>query len=78
MNTNALQRRKERIDRGIKIRTDGLYALMSWREMAYVAAPRVLPVVLCLVLPLLLPWSWMPWSATSGGSTATNCARACL
>ena len=55
MNTNAKQRRKERIDRGIKIRTDGLYALMSWREMAYLIAPRFVLIAGLLLLPQVMP-----------------------
>ncbi len=48
-------RRKERIDRGIKVRSDGLYALMSWREMAYLIAPRFILIAGLLALPLLMP-----------------------
>ncbi len=48
-------KRKERIDRGIKVRSDGLYALMSWREMAYLIAPRFLLIAGLLALPLLMP-----------------------
>ena len=55
MNTTAQQRRKERIDRGIKIRTDGLYALMSWREMAYLTAPRLILIAGLLILPQVMP-----------------------
>ena len=47
--------RKERIDRGIKVRSDGLYALMSWREMAYLALPRLILIAGMLSLPLLMP-----------------------
>jgi branched-chain amino acid transport system permease protein len=32
---NNGQDRKERIDRGIKVRSDGLYAVSSLREMLY-------------------------------------------
>jgi branched-chain amino acid transport system permease protein len=53
-----LQRRKERIDRGIKARAEDVYALSSWREMFYLAAPRLLPVAGCLILPLLLNAYW--------------------
>ena len=48
-------RRKERIDRGIKVRSDGLYALLSWREMAYLIAPRFILIAGLLALPLLMP-----------------------
>jgi branched-chain amino acid transport system permease protein len=55
VNTATTQRRKERIDRGIKVRTDGLYALMSWRELAYLIAPRLVLIGGLLLLPLVLP-----------------------
>jgi branched-chain amino acid transport system permease protein len=48
-----VEKRKERIDRGIKVRSEGVFALCSWREMLYLAAPRVLPVAACLLLPLV-------------------------
>jgi len=52
---NKTQRRKERIDRGIKVRTDGIYALMSIRELSYLAMPRLVLILGMLLLPLLLP-----------------------
>lgn len=55
MNPNNSQRRRERIDRGIKARTDGLYALMSWRELGYLALPRLLLIFGLLLLPLAVP-----------------------
>ena len=55
MKAAAPQRRKERIDRGIKVRTEGIYALMSWRELAYLAAPRLVLIVGLLSLPLVVP-----------------------
>ena len=44
--------RKERLDRGIKVRSEDIFALSSWREMLYLSIPRVLPfvVVLCFIL----------------------------
>jgi branched-chain amino acid transport system permease protein len=53
-----LKKRKERIDRGIKVRTSDIFALSSWREMLYLASPRLLPVIGCLVLPLVLGVYW--------------------
>lgn len=47
-------RRKERLDRGIKVRTDGVYAIASWKEIAYLLAPRVLLIGGLLLAPLLL------------------------
>jgi branched-chain amino acid transport system permease protein len=49
------QRRKERIDRGIKVRTDGLYAVMSWRELTYLTLPRMVLIVGMLILPFVMP-----------------------
>jgi branched-chain amino acid transport system permease protein len=52
---NTEQRRKERIDRGIKVRTDGLYAVMSWRELSYLTLPRMVLIVGMLILPFVMP-----------------------
>jgi branched-chain amino acid transport system permease protein len=53
-----LERRKERIDRGIKARSGDVFALSSWREMLYLSAPRLVPVVGFLLLPLVLGDYW--------------------
>ncbi|HSO19108.1 MAG TPA: hypothetical protein VLT88_06605, partial [Desulfosarcina sp.] len=55
MKTGTVERRRERIDRGIKVRTDGLYALMSWRELAYLIAPRLILIAGLLLLPAAMP-----------------------
>ena len=47
-------RRKERLDRGIKVRSDGVYAISSWLEMSYLVAPRLLFIVGLLVAPIFL------------------------
>lgn len=49
MSTRKL--RKRRVDRGIHVRTRGLYALSSYREMAYLLAPRLFLLVGLLGLP---------------------------
>jgi branched-chain amino acid transport system permease protein len=49
------QRRRERIDRGIKVRSDGIYALMSHRELSYLILPRLVLICGLLILPLALP-----------------------
>ena len=49
------QRRKERLDRGINVRSEGLYALMSWRELSYLFLPRFILIAGILILPLLMP-----------------------
>lgn len=45
--------RKERLDRGIKARCEDIYALSSYREILYLLLPRILPVTLLLLFPLL-------------------------
>ncbi|MGD9175515.1 MAG: branched-chain amino acid ABC transporter permease, partial [Desulfobacterales bacterium] len=55
MNVSKEQRRKERLDRGIKVRSEGIYALMSWRELSYLFLPRVALIGGLLVLPLVMP-----------------------
>ena len=52
---NTEQARKERLDRGIKVRTDGIYSLMSWRELSYLTLPRMVLIVGMLILPLVMP-----------------------
>jgi branched-chain amino acid transport system permease protein len=49
------QRRKERLDRGIKVRSEGIYALMSWRELSYLFLPRFVLIFGMLMLPLVMP-----------------------
>lgn len=53
-----MKKRRERIDRGIKVRSEDIYALCSWREMLYLAGPRVLPAAVFLLLPLFLGVYW--------------------
>lgn len=54
-----MARRRERIDRGVKVRSETLYALSSWQEITYLAAPRLLLAGGFLLLPLLLhPWPY--------------------
>jgi len=49
------QHRKERIDRGIKIRSDSIYAMMSHRELSYLTLPRLILIVGMLLIPLVVP-----------------------
>jgi len=53
-----VKKRRERIDRGIKARSEDVYALCSWREMLYLAGPRLLPAAAFLLLPLFLGVYW--------------------
>ena len=55
MKASTEQRRKERLDRGIKVRSEGLYALMSWRELSYLFLPRLVLIAGILILPLVMP-----------------------
>ena len=55
MKESSEPRRKERLDRGIKVRSEGLYALMSWRELTYLFLPRLVLIGGILVLPMVMP-----------------------
>ena len=52
------ERRRERVDRGIKVRTEDIYALLSWREICYLMVPRAALVIGMLVVPALLSELW--------------------
>jgi branched-chain amino acid transport system permease protein len=52
------ERRRERLDRGIKVRSDGFYALLSWREISYLLVPRAALVIGLLGMPVFLPEHW--------------------
>ncbi len=45
--------RKERLDRGIKVRTEGIYAISHWQEILYLLFPRLLLICGMLLLPVL-------------------------
>ena len=51
----ARDKRKERLDRGLKVRTEGIYTLSSWREITYLLAPRLILIVGLLIIPFLMP-----------------------
>lgn len=50
--------RKERLDRGIKARSDSIFALSSYREALYLVFPRALVIIGLLILPLVLDEYW--------------------
>ncbi len=52
---NNLERRKERLDRGIKVRSEGIYAISSLEEISYLLIPRLILIVGLLLLPVLIP-----------------------
>lgn len=47
-------KRRERLDRGIKVRTEGIYAISSWQEITYLVAPRTILILGLLILPIAL------------------------
>jgi branched-chain amino acid transport system permease protein len=53
-----VKQRRERIDRGIKVRAEDIFALCSWREMLYLSAPRLIPILGFILLPLVLGDYW--------------------
>ncbi len=58
--------RRKRLDRGIKVRTETLYALSTWREMAYLIVPRTVLILGLLLLPLILDMYWQRVLCTAG------------
>jgi branched-chain amino acid transport system permease protein len=46
------------LDRGIKVRSDGIYALLSWRELSYLTLPRLVLILGLLLLPVLMPGAY--------------------
>ncbi len=53
-----MKKRQERIDRGIRVRSEDIFALSSYREMLYLLIPRAIPVVGLLGFSLLLSAYW--------------------
>jgi len=53
-----MKKRKERIDRGIKARSEDIFALCSFREMLYLLIPRAIPVLGLLVVSPFLSAYW--------------------
>lgn len=49
----AATHRRERLDRGIKVRSDDIFAIASLRDLAYVVVPRLLMILALLAFPLL-------------------------
>lgn len=52
-----MAKRKERLDRGIKVRAESIYALSSWEEIAYLVGPRALLIVGLFLMPVILSGS---------------------
>lgn len=60
------QLRKERLDRGVKVRSDTIYAVSGPREMLYLAGPGLFMILLLLLLPLVVPPYWQRVLAITG------------
>jgi branched-chain amino acid transport system permease protein len=60
------ERRKKRLDRSVKVRSEGLYAISSWREMGFLAVPRLFLILVLLFLPLMLDMYWQRVLCTAG------------
>jgi branched-chain amino acid transport system permease protein len=58
--------RKKRLDRSIKVRCEGLYALSSWSEMAYLLAPRLFLILGLLIIPLFVDMYWQRVLCSAG------------
>ena len=50
--------RKERIDRGIKARSEDIFAVSSYREMLYLIVPRAVPILVAVILSLVAGPYW--------------------
>ena len=48
-------KRRERLDRGVKVRSEGVYAIASWTEGMYLIAPRLFLILAMFVIPLVMP-----------------------
>ncbi len=55
MKNDKAHYRQERLDRGIKVRSESIYAISSWQEMSYLVVPRLFLIFGLLLLPLLMP-----------------------
>lgn len=58
----GIRYRKERLDRGIKARCDDIFAICSYREILYMAGPRLFATIGLLVAPLLREVIGIYWS----------------
>ncbi len=47
-------KRSERVDRGINVRSEGIYAISSLKEILYLAGPRMALVLILFLLPVVL------------------------
>jgi len=57
----SISHRKERIDRGIKVRSDDIFVLASMRDLLYVTLPKAIVILALLIFPLLKDVVGMYW-----------------
>jgi len=48
------EKRLERLDRGIKVRSETIYGLATWRELCFLVMPHTLFIGVILLMPILL------------------------
>ncbi len=58
--------RKERLDRGVKVRADSIYAVSSLKEILFLTAPGLILLIILLVVPLFLSPYWQRVLAITG------------
>ncbi len=58
--------RKERLDRGVKVRAESIYAISSMKEIMFLIGPGLVLVILLLILPVSLPSFWQRIMALTG------------
>ena len=54
------------MDRSIRVRCEGLYALSSWSEMAYLLIPRLLLIIGLLIFPFFVDMYWQRVLCSAG------------
>jgi len=54
------------LDRSIRVRCEGLYALSSWSEMAYLLIPRLLLIIGLLIFPFFVDMYWQRVLCSAG------------
>lgn len=60
------EKRLERLDRGVKVRCEGVYGLATWRELSFLTMPHILFIGSILLLPLFLEPYWQRVFSTAG------------
>jgi branched-chain amino acid transport system permease protein len=58
--------RKERLDRGIRARSQDICALASWREILYVLGPRIIPLLIIALAIVISDEYWLKVLVSTG------------